>query len=142
MLRRLLPSVRKRCRKNLPLCDPNLLIPDDYEPLLLTFHEVQFVDDAFVVGGDGASRLELVKTRIYSRDPQGEMPTRFVNSSIAQLQSCIHAHRAYAESVRDDDDGAAAATFADAVRSIDAKCLADPENWWAVVVEQTRDGLL
>lgn len=124
------------------LCDPRLLIPDDYEPLLLTFHEVQFVDDAFVVGSDGAARLELVKTRIYSRDPQGEMPTRFVNSSIAQLQSCIHAHRAYAESVRDDDVGAAAATFADAVRSIDAKCLANPENWWAVVVEQTRDGLL
>ena len=116
------------------------MIPDDYEPLLLTFHEVQFVDGAFVVGSDGASRLELDKIRIFSRDPQGELPTRFVNSSIAQLQSCINAHRAYAESANEED--AAADTLADAIGNIDRKCLADPENWWAVVVEQTRDGLL
>ena len=124
------------------LCDPSLLIPDDYEPLLLTFHEVQFIDNAFVVGSDGAARLELDKTNIYSRDPQGELPTRFVNTSIAQLQSCINAHREYAESVSDNDGREAADTFAEAIRKIDRQCLADPENWWAVVVEQTRDGLL
>jgi hypothetical protein len=118
------------------------LIPNDYEPLLLAFHDVRLVDDASVIGNDGGGRLELDGDRIFSRDPAGQLPTRFVNSSLQQLRSCIDAHRVYADTVRADDDGAAAAVFAAAIRGIDAECFADPENWWAVVVEQTRDGLL
>ena len=118
------------------------MIPNDYEPLLLTFHDVQVVDGASVIGDDGGGRLELDGDRIFSRDPTGQLPTRFVNSSLQQLQSCIDAHRVYADTVRDDDDGSAAGVFAAAIRRIDVECLADSENWWAVVVEQTRDGLL
>ena len=125
-----------------PLCDPSVLIPNDYEPLLLTFHDVRLVDGASVIGDDSGGRLELDGDRIFSRDPAAQLPTRFVNSSMQQLQSCIDAHRVYADTVRDDDDGAAAVVFADAIRGIDAECFADPENWWAVVVEQIRDGLL
>ncbi len=95
-----------------------------------------------MIGHDGGGRLELDGGRIFSRDPAAQLPTRFVNSSIQQLQLCINAHRVYADTVRDNDDGAAAAVLADAIRGIDAECFADPENWWAVVVEQTRDGLL
>ena len=118
------------------------MIPDDYEPLLLTFHDVRLVDGASVIGDDAGGQLELDGDRIISRDPTGQLPTRFVNSSLQQLQSCINAHRVYADTVRDDDGGAAAAVFADAIRRIDAECSAHPENWWAVVVEQTHDGLL
>ena len=131
-----------RCRKNLPLCAPTILIPNDYEPLLLTFHDVQVVDGALVIGDDGGGRLELDGDRIFSRDPTGQLPTRFVNSSLQQLQSCIDAHRVYAGTVRDDGNGLAAGVFAAVIRRIDVECFAAPENWWAVVVEQTRDGLL
>ncbi|WP_160311410.1 SUKH-4 family immunity protein [Rhodopirellula islandica] len=124
------------------MCDPSVLTPDDYEPLLLTFHDARLVDGVSVIGGDGGGRLELDGDRIISRDPTGQLPTRFVNSSMRQLQSCIDAHRAYADTVRDDDDGAASAVFSDAIFAIDPECFADPENWWAVVVKQTRDGLL
>ncbi|WP_345686364.1 SUKH-4 family immunity protein [Novipirellula caenicola] len=131
-----------RRRPHNPLCDPAELIPDDYEPLLLTFHEPRVVDGATLIGSDAGGRLEMAGERIVSHDHDGEFPLRFVNSSIAQLQSCIHAHRAYAESVAVDDGGVAAATFADAILKIDPECLVAPENWWAVVLEQIRDGQL
>ena len=131
-----------RYRKNLPLCDPGVLIPENYEPLLLTFHNVRLVNGTSVIGDDGGGHLELDGDCIISRDPAGQLPTRFVNSSLLQLQSCIDAHRAYAETVHEDDGGAAAALFANTILEIDPECFADPENWWAVVVEQIRDGLL
>jgi hypothetical protein len=121
-------------------------LPTSYEPLLLTFHEPRLIDHAIVVGSDDGTRFVLVSDAVFSVDPNGRLPRRFVNSSIAAFASCIEAHREYCDAVTDACSEAeelrVAERLAVVLAKIDSAALADPENWWSVVVEQVRDGLL
>ena len=121
-------------------------LPTSYEPLLLTFHEPRLIDGAIVLGSDDSTQLILVSDAVFSVDPKGRLPRRFVNSSIAAFASCIEAHREYCDAVPDASSEAeelrVAELLAVALAKIDSAALADPEHWWSVVVEQVRDGLL
>jgi len=121
-------------------------LPTSYEPLLLTFHQPRLVDGAMVVGNDDGAQLVLVSDAVFSVDPKGRLPRRFVNSSIAAFASCIEAHREYCDAVTNASSEAeelrVGELLAAALAKIDSAALADPENWWSLVVEQVRDGLL
>jgi hypothetical protein len=121
--------------------------PKSYEPLLLNFHPPREENGYVVIGDDEGSEIRLMPDGMISAvDDHGTLPTRFVNSSIEQLIRCIHAHEEYARNVAKVSDEESqleeVAHFSRAIGGIDAKALCDPENWWSVIVEQMRDGML
>ena len=122
------------------------MLPDRYEPLLLTFHDPKIVDGGTVIGNDYGAQLQLVDSEIISIAPDSNLPKRFVNSSTDQLAACIAAHADYGRAIdaadSEAEELAAVESFAATIRQIDPRCLAEPENWWAVIVEQMRDGQL
>jgi hypothetical protein len=71
--------------------------------------------------------------------------TRPVNSTVEAFANCLATYEAYQHRVRLLDEEAAlllvGAVEAN-MRLIDAEVLADSESYWAVVLEQMRDGLL
>jgi hypothetical protein len=122
------------------------MLPDIYEPLLLSFHDPSIVDGATVIGNDYGTQFRLVDSAIISVDPAAEVPARFVNSSVDQLSACIAAHIDYGRAIdaANDDEAefSAVESFATTIQRIDPECLSNPENWWAVIVEQMRNGQL
>jgi hypothetical protein len=84
--------------------------------------------------------------RVTAVDPEGELPTRFLNSTIEQLVRSIDAYRDYGSSVSGAaDESAARALVKDlrqALARIDPAAVAGPETWWALVLEQATAGLL
>jgi hypothetical protein len=125
-------------------------LPRRFEPLLLTFCDVpRWLDSRrAVLGSDERTelRVEADSGRVTSVDPESQLPTRFVNSTIEQLVHCIDAYRDYAGTVQRATDESAARGVAEDLRrtlaNIDPAALADPEAWWALVAEQARQGLL
>jgi hypothetical protein len=119
-------------------------LPTSYEPLLLTFHEPRLIDGAIVVGSDDGTQLVLVSDAVFSVDSKGRLSRRFVNSSVNAFASSIDAHRDYCDAVTDASSEAEelriVELFVATLAKIDSAALADPENWWSVVVEQARDG--
>jgi hypothetical protein len=122
------------------------MLPDKYEPLLLTFHDPGIVDGATVIGNDYGTQFRLVESAIFSVDPGANLPDRFVNSSVDQLSGCIAAHIDYVRAIdaadTDEAESTAVESFATTLQRIDPRCLSDPENWWSVIVEQMRNGQL
>src|SRR5580765_6890950 len=82
-------------------------LPKSYEPLLLTFYRapLEVVEGAVVIGrDDGAEfRVDLSDGRVSSVG-EGDLPSRFVNSSVDQLADAIAAYRDYAARVCDVND--------------------------------------
>jgi len=125
-------------------------LPPRFEPLLLKFHESpRWLDDrSAVLGSDEGSelRVDAGSGRVTSVDPGGELPTRFVNSTIEQLVRCIDAYRDYTIAVARATDDAAARALVEILRQtladIDPAAVADPEAWWSLVLEQACQGLL
>lgn len=83
--------------------------------------------------------------RVRSVSESGEYPERFVNSDlpafVRSLAIVIEKREEYAgesNDVLDEQVEVLAATLLD----IDENVFADPENWWSVIFEQMRDGLL
>ncbi|MGA2257829.1 MAG: SUKH-4 family immunity protein, partial [Thermoguttaceae bacterium] len=104
--------------------------------------------DWLVVGDDYGTELRVDGAgSVYSVDPRGKLPTRFVNSSLSALAEFIDAHRALLSDTRDAEPDeaaqvAAVESFHRRLALVDAVAFSDNENWWAVIVEQMRDGLL
>jgi hypothetical protein len=125
-------------------------LPPRFEPLLLTFHDAPrwLDDDCAVLGSDERTelRVEADSGRVLSVDPYGEVPTRLVNSTIEQLVRCIDAYRDYASAVLGAPDEptarGVAAGLSQTLADIDPAAVADPEAWWALIVEQAHQGLL
>jgi hypothetical protein len=125
-------------------------LPPRFEPLLLTFNDSpRWLDDGCaVLGSDDRSelRVDADSGRVTSVDPEGELPTRFLNSTIEQLVRCIDAYRDYGSTVRRAADESAARALVEDLRQtlarIDPAAVADPEAWWALVLEQASAGLL
>ena len=114
-------------------------LPAVYEPLLLSFYvEPWRADDWIVIGDDWGTEFRVdAAGAIYSFDPFGEKPTRFVNSSVQQLARFINAHREFIHPLRQPSE---VKRFRDRLESIDSKAMSNTENWWAVVIERMQTG--
>jgi hypothetical protein len=75
------------------------MLPERYEPLLLTFHTPNIVNGNIVIGSDYGTQLRMVGSAIISVDPAATLLDRFVNSSIDQLAACLAAHKKYIRSI-------------------------------------------
>jgi hypothetical protein len=111
-------------------------LPRKYEPLLLTFygHEARASGDGVIIGDDYGTELHLTPDgSVVSIDPEGELPRRFVNSSVERLAEFLQVVSA---TKRSDDDAELAMWRK--LADIDPRAFVDEENWWAVVLEQVR----
>lgn len=75
----------------------------------------------------------------------GEYPDRFVNTTLAlfvEFLVMVSAERARFLDLGDDQIDQVIVGLEKRLHQLDARALADPDNWWAVIVEQMRDGLL
>jgi hypothetical protein len=78
-------------------------LPSAYEPLLLSFGRLVVASvGSVIIGTDDGTDIcvDALSGRVRSIDDRGELPTRFVNSSVEQLGRRIAAHAAYADRVR------------------------------------------
>jgi hypothetical protein len=122
-------------------------LPARYEPLQLTFTAKVSSegDDHVVIGDDYGTELRVLlrSGAVYSVDPERGLPVRFVNSSVDRLGQFIRIYQSYAGRAKDDRAVAnVAGKLKEELASLDPPAFADPENWWALVLEQTADGLL
>jgi len=108
-------------------------LPETYEPLLLSFRAVhgQPKGRLIAIGDDFGTTLycDLGDGRVLSVDDSGKLPTRFMNSGIPQLAHCLAEYeKARRESVQP--------SLRARLLAVDAAALAEPEHWWATIVEQ------
>lgn len=111
-------------------------LPSRYEPLLLTFYgrEARQSGDDVIIGDDYGTELHVrADGSVHSVDPEGKLPTRFVNSSVAHLAQFIEI-----VSGTDRADDVREREMWGKLAAIDPTAFADRENWWAVVLEQAR----
>jgi len=125
-------------------------LPRKYEPLSLTFYgrDVRENGDLIIFGDDYGTNLCLSLSQgfIYSVDPKNEVPTRFVNTNVECLAKSLFVHQQYANQVAITASEVEQLTILRKLRDeliqIDARVFNHTENWWAVVLEQSENGLL
>jgi hypothetical protein len=95
-----------------------------------------------VIGDDYGTDLvlRLSDAAIYSVDLKGTLPTRFMNSGIQQLARFIEVLGSFSDSPITDTE-ILSRQMREALTQIDPTAFGDPENWWAVVLEQIACGL-
>jgi SUKH-4 immunity protein of toxin-antitoxin system len=83
---------------------------------------------------------------VWSIDLKSELPTRFVNSNIPAMLAFISLHKKYSmkmdETASEDEFQKVADDLANEYNKLDAAALTNQENYWPVILEQTRDGLI
>jgi SUKH-4 immunity protein len=118
-------------------------LPATYEPLLLTFeqHEITLKGGRIVIGNDYGTTLYLDPRtgHIESRDDKGQLPVRFLNSSLDLLRRCLEEYDKVRNS--NDDDAGAVARLRSTIQQIDPAVFDSPESWWSVIIEQMEGGL-
>jgi hypothetical protein len=120
-------------------------LPDSYEPLLLMFYgEPRREGGWLIIGNDYGTELRADDDgQVLSIDSAGRLPVRFVNSSIEKFSRSIDLHRELRSQLESDSDEDAqrdaVGRFRRELQSLDAAALSDPDNWWAVVVEQMME---
>jgi hypothetical protein len=119
-------------------------------PLLVTFHTgddllrplAAAAETYWVVGDDDGTKIGLTsKGDVWSVDPEGQLPRRFINTSIAHLVLFLGLY----QNVGETSDGipvAIAGELRAQFDETDPSALANAENWWSVVLEQIGHGLL
>jgi hypothetical protein len=115
-------------------------LPRSYDPLLLTFYgrDAREVNGGeILIGNDYGTELRVRSADgvVLSVDPQGKLPTRFVNSGVEQLARFLEVVSAVD---RGDDRDGGKRSMRDRLRAIDPPAFADAENWWSLVLEQVR----
>lgn len=83
--------------------------------------------------------------QVRSIDAAGEYPERFINSDVsafARSLAVVTAGVSEWAGRPDDEIDEQVEVLAAALEDIDKAVFADPENWWSVIFEQLRDGLL
>jgi predicted component of type VI protein secretion system len=122
-------------------------LPRRYEPLQLTFYgEQSRPSGEYVVIGDDYGtelRVRMSDGAVFSIDPDGALPTRFVNSSVERLCEFIAVYQSYGgRTAADTEVSPTARRLRGQLAAVDPAAFGDTENWWAVVLEQASDGLL
>jgi hypothetical protein len=93
-------------------------------------------DVPICVDQEGNSRVVCVESRARSR---------FVNTSVEKFGHFLMEYEKYRRSVRDMSDDEALALIdrvAASMNQSDPEAVGDPEHYWAVILEQMRDGNL
>ena len=129
--------------------------PNLEETLLLHFYQnddalaisIHNHDRFLIIGDDDGTKLGIKENtgEVLSIDPEGKLPTRFVNSSILTLLAFLGMYVREQPGLAQADDEEASqivARMRDAFSTFDAQALDNPENWWSVVLEQVEQGLL
>ena len=98
------------------------------------------------IGHDGGTFLVVDPDgSVIAHDPLGELPSRYVNRSVEQFTSTL---RLFAGTwkrgpeLSEAEASAQAEELRRSLRQVDQSAFADPENWWAVVMEQIILGLI
>lgn len=102
------------------------------------------------IGVDTATTIcldERDNGRIYAVDIDGNIPTRFLNSSVPQLAEFLLVFRNGAgiklpTLASEEDLEASAHALEEQFRHIDPAVFSDEDNWWPLIVTQRRDGML
>lgn len=102
------------------------------------------------IGVDTATTIcldERDNGRIYAVDIDGNIPTRFMNSSVPQLAEFLLVFRNGAgvelpQLASEEELEASALALEHEFRRIDPSVFSDEDNWWPLIVTQRRDGLL
>ena len=125
-------------------------LPDRYEPLLLTFRLASAFPrgEYLVIGDDEGTDLCVRQSdgAVLAVDPEGHLPTRFINADVRKLALCIASYERYRlalEGLGSEEGELAAVTALEReIAAIDPAALEDPENWWSAILEQAEDGFL
>jgi hypothetical protein len=98
------------------------------------------------IGRDQATDICLdAAGHVVSTSESGEYPDRFVNSDLAaflRFLALVTAHRAAYAARSDEESDAHVDALAGALAGVDSEAFAKPGNWWSLVFEQLRHGLL
>ena len=99
-----------------------------------------------VIGSDEATAFVTDAAGVvWSIDPTGSLPRRFVNSSVDQLAAflkTVPARRKAMMGLTDDEAARAVQHLVRELEDVDAVALTDRDAYWSVVIEQLRGGLL
>jgi hypothetical protein len=118
-------------------------LPDKYEPGLLTFYHqgCRPRDDYVVIGDDYGTELcvRLSDGAVYSIDPEGSLPTRFMNSGIRQLAKFISIYDAGRAETPTEPGWREAQRLRNEMAAIDPKAVEDTENWWSSLLNQVEN---
>jgi SUKH-4 immunity protein of toxin-antitoxin system len=117
-------------------------LPSAYETLQLTFYgrDARASGDDFIIGDDYGTELRVRREcgAVYSVDPEKALPTRFVNSTVENLAAFVHLMQSYSHR----PEGEGNLRMWTELATIDPPAFADAENWWALILQQVRHGLL
>ena len=118
------------------------MLPEKYEPLLLTFYrkQIRLKGPLIAIGDDDGTTLCLDPSdgHIDSVDEKEQLPTRFINSSLDQLQRCLNEYENIFVRGKDKDSLHIVAAFRSKLQTIDSAVFSSPENWWSLIIEQLR----
>jgi hypothetical protein len=116
-------------------------------PLLVTFYTGdEFLrpltvagETYWVVGDDYGTKIGLRRMGdVWSVDPEGQLPCRFINTSIAHFVLFLGLYEAQFKNVRETGNGEPVAIAGELRAQFDENdlsALANEENWWSVVLE-------
>ncbi|MFF0412694.1 SUKH-4 family immunity protein [Kitasatospora sp. NPDC004745] len=99
-----------------------------------------------VLGSDGWAlvTLDVVSGAVRAVDPD-DGTARYGNADVRSFVRCLAVFAGWLPALRGSDPvtaGAAVEALQRALVAVDGTVFDDPENWWAVIVEQLWDGLL
>jgi len=118
-------------------------LPNRYEPVLLTFygHESRPRGDYIIIGDDYGTELcvRLSDGAVYSVDPEGSLPRRFMNSGIRQLAKFISIYETGRAEAPSEPGCLEARRLRNKMAEIDLKAIEDPENWWSRILDQVEN---
>jgi len=124
-------------------------VPRD-APLLVTFYTgeeflqpLTMAGETYcVVGDDYGTKIGLRRMGdVWSVDPEGQLPCRFINTSIAHFVLFLGLYEAQCEN-GDWEPIAMAGELRAQFDENDLFALSNEDNWWSLILEQIRQGLL
>ena len=96
------------------------------------------------IGHDGGTFLVAEPDgSVITHDPLGKLRSRYVNRSVELFTSTLQLFAgAWEREPELSEASAQAEELRRALKQVDQSAFADPENWWAVIMEQIAIGLI
>lgn len=123
-------------------------------PLLVSFYEdnrllhpVKSEDENYLMLGEDNGTIFCLKEKceeVWSIDPEGELPSRFINSSIRSFFTFLYIYLSHQEALKnasDEEAGNIVRQLRTEFEGIDDRALLESENWWSVILEEIEYGL-